>query len=127
MKIFVVEDSAAVRERLIEMIREVEDAEVVGEAETCDTAIAGIINSRPDVAILDIRLADDTGSGIDVLNRVRRQLPGMKAIVLSNYTSPQHIKAGADAGADFVLDKSEDFERIVEILRRMRDGAAGSN
>ena len=127
MKIFVVEDSAAVRERLIEMINEVEDAEVVGEAETCDTAVAGIINSRPDVAILDIRLADDTGSGIDVLNRVRRQLPGMKAIVLSNYTSPQHIKAGADAGADYVLDKSEEFERIVEILRRMRDDAAGSN
>ena len=127
MKIFVVEDSAAVRERLIEMIREVEDAEVVGEAETCDTAVAGIIDARPDVAILDIRLADDTGSGIDVLNRVRRQLPSVKAIILSNYTSPQHIKAGADAGADYVLDKSEDFERIVEILRRMRDDASESN
>lgn len=122
MKIFVVEDSAAVRERLVEMIREVKDAEVVGEAGACDKAVAGIINSRPDVAILDIRLADDTGSGIDVLNAVRKALPAIRAIVLSNYTSPQHLKASADAGAEYFLDKSRDFERIPEILERMKGG-----
>ena len=59
MKVFVVEDSAAVRERLVEMIRDVKDIEVVGEAATYDTAVAGIINTRPDVAVLDIKLAND--------------------------------------------------------------------
>lgn len=120
MKVFVVEDSAAVRERLIEMIGEIEHIEVVGEAATYDTAVAGIMNTRPDVAILDIKLADDAGSGIDVLNKIRRGLPGIRAIVLSNYVTPQHLKASADAGAEYFLDKSADFERISEILEQMR-------
>lgn len=122
MKVFVVEDSAAVRERLVEMIRDVEDMEVVGEAGTYDKAVAGIMQTAPDVAILDIKLADDAGSGIDVLNQVRKTMPALRAIFLSNYVSPQHLKASADAGAAFFLDKSSDFERIPGILQRMRDG-----
>ena len=125
MKVFVVEDSAAVRERLIEMIREIDDIEVVGEADTFDKAVNGIMNTRPDVAVLDIKLADDGGSGIDVLNQVRKGLPEMKAIMLSNYVTPQHIKASADAGAEYFLDKSADFERITEILEQMKSGTSG--
>ena len=87
-----------------------------------DTAVDGIMNTRPDVAVLDIKLADDGGSGIDVLNQVRKGLPAMKAIVLSNYATPQHIKASADAGAEYFLDKSADFERITEILEQMKSG-----
>ena len=126
MKVFVVEDSSAVRERLIEMIREVADVEVVGEAATYDKAVAGIIGSRPDVAILDIKLANDVGSGIDVLSAVRKGMPGLRAIVLSNYATPQHAKASADAGAEYFLDKSADFDRIPEILRQMSSGRTGS-
>ena len=120
LKVFVVEDSAAVRERLVEMIREVKDIEVVGEAATYDTAVAGIIDTRPDVAVLDIKLANETGSGIDALIEVRKTLPGIRAIVLSNYTTPQHLKASADAGAEYFLDKSIDFERVAEILQQMQ-------
>ena len=125
MKVFVVEDSAAVRERLVEMIREIDDVEVVGEAETYDAAVAGIMSTRPDVAVLDIKLADDRGSGIDVLSQVRKGLPAIKAIVLSNYATPQHMKASADAGAEYFLDKSADFERITEILEQMKSSTNG--
>lgn len=125
MKVFVVEDSAAVRERLLEMIRELEDVEVVGEAETYDAAVAGILSTRPDVAVLDIKLADERGSGIDVLAEVKKGLPAMRAIMLSNYATPQHMKASADAGAEYFLDKSADFERIAEILEQMK-GKAGA-
>ena len=127
MKVFVVEDSAAVRERLVEMIREVKDIEVVGEAATYDTAVAGIIDTRPDVAVLDIKLANETGSGIDALIEVRKTLPGIRAIILSNYSTPQHLKASADAGAEYFLDKSSDFERVAEILEQMKVamGSAG--
>ena len=125
MKVYVVEDSAVVRERLLEMLREIEDIEVVGEAETYDAAVTGILDTRPDVAVLDLKLADDGGSGIDVLITVRKGLPAIRAIVLSNYATPQHMKASADAGAEFFLDKSQDFERIAEILEQMK-GESGS-
>jgi DNA-binding NarL/FixJ family response regulator len=39
--------------------------------------------------------------------------------MLTNYTSPQHLRASAEAGAEYFLDKSVDFERIAEILERM--------
>lgn len=125
MKVFVVEDSAAVRERLVEMIREIHNIEVVGEAATYDAAVAGIMNTRPDVAVLDIKLADDRGTGIDVLSQVKKGLPAIKAIVLSNYATPQHMKASSDAGAEYFLDKSADFERITEILEQMKSSTNG--
>jgi DNA-binding NarL/FixJ family response regulator len=126
MKVFVVEDSAAVRERLVEMIREVSDIEVVGEADSYSGAIAGIKGTLPDVAILDIKLADNSGSGIDVLNAVRKELPALRAIVMSNYATPQHVKASADAGAEYFLDKTSDFERIPDILGKIRDSGRGA-
>jgi DNA-binding NarL/FixJ family response regulator len=121
MKVFLVEDSAAIRERLIEMIREVKNVDVVGQAENYSDAVAGIAASRPDVAILDIKLADETATGIDVLAEIKRRLPAVRAIMLSNYATPQHVKASADAGAEYFLDKSADFERIVDILEQLKD------
>ena len=124
MKIFVVEDSAAVRERLVEMVGDLNDVEVVGEAESFGKAVAGILDTKPDVAIVDIRLADDLGTGIDVLHQVRKVLPSIRAIVMSNFATPQFAKASADAGAEYFLDKSQDFERIPEILRYMGSTSA---
>jgi DNA-binding NarL/FixJ family response regulator len=105
-------------------VGEVEGAQIVGDAATFDAAVAGIERTCPDVAILDIKLADGKGTGIDVLQHVRLRLPGLKAIVMSNFATPQHMKASADAGADYFLDKSTDFERITGILQAMH--ASGS-
>jgi DNA-binding NarL/FixJ family response regulator len=121
MKVFIVEDSPVVRERLLDIVRDVEGAELVGDAGNFEDAVHGIMATRPEVAILDIRLADDRGSGIDVLNRVKPQLPGLHAIMLSNYATAQHARASADAGAEYFLDKTVDFERIGEILRELQD------
>jgi DNA-binding NarL/FixJ family response regulator len=124
MKVFVVEDSQAVRERLVDMINDIADVGVVGEADSYDTAVSGILATRPDVAILDISLAE--GSGIDVLAFVKRQLPALKGIMLTNYSSPQHVKASADAGAEYFLDKSSEFEKIVDILERLTQDGSGT-
>ncbi len=75
------------------------------------------MSTQPDVAILDISLAE--GNGIDVLVNVKPRLPALKGIMLTNYSSPQHLKASADAGAEYFLDKSVDFERIAEILAQL--------
>lgn len=125
MKVFVAEDSAPVRERLIEMISEIEGFEVVGEAATAREAVSGIRESRPDVAIFDIQLA--AGSGIEALIEARRERPILKAIVLTNYATPQHEKASAEAGADYFLDKSADFEKITEILQSMKADQNGAS
>lgn len=122
MRVFVVEDSPAVRERLVEIINEIPGSTVVGEAATQSEAVSGIRRTRPDVGIFDIQLAQ--GSGIDALAEVKRELPGLRGIVLSNYATPQHRRASIEAGAEYFLDKSADFERITEILDAMHAGEA---
>jgi DNA-binding NarL/FixJ family response regulator len=114
MKVFIVEDSAAVCERLIEMIEGSGEHDIVGQAATYDDAVAGISATRPDVGIFDIKL--ERGNGIDVLTHVRKSQPTLVGIVMSNYATAQHAKASAEAGAEYFLDKSADFERINEIL-----------
>jgi DNA-binding NarL/FixJ family response regulator len=117
MKVFVVEDSSAVRERLVEIINEINGLCVSGEADTCAGAVSGILRAQPDVGIFDIQLAE--GSGIDALAEVKRALPALRTIVMSNYATPQHMRAAAAAGAEYFLDKSAEFERIGEILSLM--------
>lgn len=118
MKVFLVEDSAAVCERLVEMIEASGGHKVVGKAATYDDAVAGISATRPEVGIFDIQLA--RGNGIEALAAAKRSLPGLIGIVMSNYTTPQYAKASADAGADYFLDKSADFERIQDILSSLQ-------
>jgi DNA-binding NarL/FixJ family response regulator len=118
MRVFLVEDSAAVCERLAEMIEASGNHDVVGQAGTYDEAIAGITATQPDVGIFDIKLG--SGNGIDVLAQVRKTMPELVGIVMSNYVTPQHAKASAAAGAQYFLDKSADFERITEILATLQ-------
>ena len=120
MNIFIVEDSSAVLERLVDLVGEVPGIQMVGDARNYDDAVSGILSTRPDVAILDIKLANDRGSGIDVLQRVKAELPGLKAIMLSNHATPQHLRASVEAGAEYFLDKSTDFERISGILEQLQ-------
>ncbi|MGZ5233293.1 MAG: response regulator [Burkholderiales bacterium] len=123
MKIFLVEDSIPIRQRLVEMIEANGLHSIVGEADNFEDAVAGISRSQPDVAIFDIKLA--RGNGIHALAEAKRRQPGLRSIVMSNYTTPQHRKASADAGADYFLDKSADFERITEILSLLHNGQRG--
>jgi DNA-binding NarL/FixJ family response regulator len=120
MKVFLVEDSAPLCERLIEIIEAEGEHTVIGQAANYDDAVRGITATRPDVGIFDIKL--ERGNGIDALAEAKRRMPDLIGIVMSNYATPQHVKASSDAGAQFFLDKSADFERINEILSSLSDG-----
>lgn len=115
MNVFVVEDAAQVRKRLVAMLRTVPGVKVVGEAESVGDAISGVLGSDTDTVLLDLQLTD--GSGLDVLTAIKAQRPGLHVIVLSNFTSTQHRRASMGAGADVFLDKSQEFGRVPAILR----------
>ena len=119
LKVFLVEDSVPIRQRLVEMIESDGGNEIVGEATTYDDAVAGISATQPDVGIFDIKLQH--GNGIEALAESKRRHPGLVGIVMSNYATPQHMKASAQAGAQYFLDKSADFERIAEILSSLSE------
>ncbi len=114
--VFLVEDSPAIRARLAATIRGIEGAKLVGEAGSVGAAIDGIRSTHPRAVILDLQLED--GSGLDVLRAVYPAAPGLHVAVLTNYATDQHRRACMDAGAEYFLDKSSDFPRIREIVRR---------
>lgn len=114
VRVFVVEDSAQIRERLLALLAEIDGVQVIGEAEGAPDAIARILSTRPDAVVLDISLAP--GSGLDVLRAVHPQAPGIAFIVLTNFANPQYRKRCMDAGASHFFDKSTEMAEVKQLL-----------
>lgn len=112
--VFIVEDHAAVRERLISMLHGAERFTVVGEAETPKAAIEGILKTIPDSVVLDIHLTG--GNGLEVLRKVRAVEPGIEFVVLTNHPNAQYRHAFMSAGAVCVLDKSTEFSKLPDAI-----------
>lgn len=122
MRILIADDSAVVRERLINLLTDLRGIEVVGQAEDAIEARILAEKLRPDVAILDLRMPK--GSGADVLRDIKMLDPTPKVIMLTNYPHPENRKKCIDRGADYFFDKSIEFQRVVSVLRDMlRDPA----
>jgi DNA-binding NarL/FixJ family response regulator len=115
MKVFVVEDSLVVLERLGKMLRAVPGVDVVGCAGDVYEAIDGILAARPDVVILDLNL--EHGSGFDVLSKVHQREPAIGFYVLSNFASEAYRRHAERLGALGVFDKTHEFERVREVIR----------
>jgi DNA-binding NarL/FixJ family response regulator len=111
---FIVDDSAAIRSRLAEVLHGIRDVDLVGEAETSREAIDGILRVRPDSVLLDLNLG--TGNGMEVLRRVRAAAPEIVFVVLTNHSEPQYRSACQKAGARYFLDKSTEFERVRDVI-----------
>ncbi len=118
MRVFIIDDSAIVRERLTAMLSELEGIEIVGYAEDAFSAIDGVRAVKPDVVILDIQMPG-SASGIYALEKIRCESPAPTIIMLTNYSYPQYRKRCADAGAAFFFDKSTEFERVPEVLKAL--------
>lgn len=117
MKVFIVDDSALVRERIIAMISEHPGIEITGQAENAQEAINSIRKLKPDVAILDIRMPG--GNGIEVLRNIKKNNSAPTVIILTNYPYPQYRKKCMEAGADYFFDKSTEFQKIIEVLKKL--------
>lgn len=112
--VFLVEDSPAIRARLASRLVNLANVEIVGEAETADAAVEGILREHPDSVLLDIRLLN--GTGLDVLRKVHPQEPDTVFIVLTNEPDERYRKLYLGAGAAHFLDKSNEFDKAVALI-----------
>ncbi len=103
-----------VRARLADLFGAVPGADVVGEADCADTAIRDILALRPDIVLLDIKLAE--GSGFDVLRAVCCEAPEVDFYMLSNFTADPYRRLAERLGARGFFDKSKEIERVREIV-----------
>ena len=115
MKVLIADDSEVVRKRLAEMISEVPGVEISGQAKDGQETIRLIEEIKPDAVVLDVRMPK--GSGIDVLKYIRNGVqPKPLVIVLTNYPYPHYRKKCLAMGADYFIEKSVEFEKVVDVL-----------
>ena len=114
MRVFIVEDSVVMRERLSALLGNIAHIEIVGHS--CDEtgAIEHIDALLPDAVVLDISL--QPGSGISVLEHIKKHHGGIKVMVLTNYIDDFYIKRCMAAGADFFFDKTFQLEQLRAVF-----------
>lgn len=123
MKIFLVEDSSLVRQRLIEALSVMENMEIIGHAETEEDALLELSRVGADVAILDIQLK--RGSGMNVLLKTRAKDARLRIIILTNFSYSQYREKCLACGADHFFDKTTEFMKVSEVLRQWSAAGAG--
>lgn len=116
LKVYLVEDSPVLRDRVIESLEDTGNSRVVGSADTEEDAVNGIVASTPDAVVLDIQLRK--GNGLNVLRRLRSLKLDVRplVIVLTNYNIPEFRVRALSAGTDFFFDKATEFHRVAEVI-----------
>lgn len=93
---------------------------MVAEAGDGHQAIEAIGESKPDVAVLDVRMPK--ASGIDVTRWVRENAPSTAVLVLSAYDDDPYVLAVLEAGANGYVLKNADAEDIIRAVRSVHEG-----
>jgi DNA-binding NarL/FixJ family response regulator len=114
MRLFLVEDSSLLADRLEAMLATLPGVEVIGRAGTAPAATAAILERRPDLVVLDIQLAH--GSGLDVLRELHARAPELDVVMLSNYSSDPYRQIAERFGAKAFFDKTREFERVRDLV-----------
>jgi DNA-binding NarL/FixJ family response regulator len=114
LRVFIVEDSRQVLERLEEMVGNIDGACCAGSATTVDAALRGIADTRPDAVILDIRL--EQGSGFDVLRALKAAALPTQVYIFSNLASEPYRRMAQRLGAAAFFDKCNQTDDMRALL-----------
>jgi DNA-binding NarL/FixJ family response regulator len=128
VRVIVADDSMLLREGVVRML-EGTGFEVVGQARDGAELMREARLSRPDVAIIDLRMPPSyTDEGLRAALAIRAELPGTGVLVLSQYLEDQYALEllGDDAaGVGYLLkDRVSDLERFTDAVRRVGEGGS---
>ena len=123
VKVFLLDDHELVRRGIIDLISGYDDLEVVGEASTGEEALRRIAITTPDVALLDVRLGDPDGSGIEICRDLRSAYPEIVCLMLTSYSDDDALIASVLAGASGYLLKQIRGPELIDSIRRAANGA----
>jgi CheY-like chemotaxis protein len=114
VRVLLIDDSTVVRSRLARLLEDLGGDIEVAEAAGAPDGLASARNHPPDAVILDIRLR--AGSGLDVLQELKRGETPPLVIMLTNHASDHHRRWCEKHGADFFFDKTSEFEKVLDVL-----------
>jgi two-component system, NarL family, response regulator DevR len=120
LRIFLVDDHEVVRRGVRDMLEVEDDFEVVGEAGSVEEALHRVAATRPDVAVLDVRLPD--GSGVELCRELRSTYPGIVCLMLTSFDDDEALFEAIVAGASGYVLKQVKGSDIVTAVRQVGAG-----
>jgi DNA-binding NarL/FixJ family response regulator len=117
-RVYIVDDSSTVRNNLGETLKELAGIEPVGATDGEHEARRWLAANEWDLAIVDLFLRE--GSGMNVLQALRKTRAGQRIVVLSNHSSADVRWRCRQLGADAVFDKSTEIEALVDYCVQLR-------
>src|SRR6516165_11668699 len=119
-RVLLVDDHPAVREALALRIGLQSDLEVCGEAADMDGALRLVAETRPHLAVVDIKLK--TSDGIDLIKRIKDRNDHVRILVWSAHSEALYAERALRAGAHGYVNKDQATDRIIEAIRRVLEG-----
>jgi DNA-binding NarL/FixJ family response regulator len=124
VKVLVADDHEVVRTGLASLLAG-SDIKIVAEAQNGKEAIKLAVKHKPDVALMDIRMPDC--DGLDALDKIHRELPDTRVVMLSTYDNPTYVARSVALGAsDYVL-KGASRQQLISTITGAASGKAPSS
>ena len=124
-RILIVEDYEVVRESFADLIGLEPDLEVAAALGSGGEALAwladGAGDRAPDLVLVDVSLPEM--SGIDLAERLRRERPALKTLLVSGHEREVYARQLEEAGAAGYVNKHEAAQTLLPTIRRVLDGA----
>ena len=126
MRVVVAEDAMITREGLVRLLQEA-GVDVVAEAQDADELLRKVSTTRPDAAIVDIRMPPtNTDEGLVAARAIRLQHPDVAVLILSSYIEPRYamqlLQDHPERVGYLLKERVFDIAVLVDALRRLADG-----
>ncbi|MFJ4426677.1 LuxR C-terminal-related transcriptional regulator [Streptomyces bobili] len=126
MRVVLAEDLFLLRDGLVRLL-EAYDFEIVAAVDNGPSLLRALVDERPDVAVVDVRLPPTfTDEGLQAALAARKQVPGLPVLVLSQYVEQLYARellADGSGGIGYLLkDRVFDPDQFVESVRRVAAG-----
>ncbi|HEX3491736.1 MAG TPA: response regulator transcription factor [Streptosporangiaceae bacterium] len=122
IRVVVVDDHPVVRAGLRGMLAPHPDIEVAGEASSADEAVAAVLEHRPDVVLMDLRMPGT--DGVQATRLVLARQPQCRVVVLTTYDNDADILHAVEAGASGYLLKDASPDELAQAIRAAAAGGS---
>lgn len=119
IKILIADDHELVRLGLRNLVADTE-IKIISEAASGEEAIKKALSDKPDVVLLDVRMAK--GDGLNALGRIKLELPEMPIVILSTYDNPTYVARAVALGAAGYVLKGATRDKLLDTLRAASRG-----
>lgn len=117
MRILIADDSKFILDRLEQMLKGLEDVDLVGCFQNGTDALNSLRILKPDLAVLDNKMPGL--KGMDIIKEIRKENATVKLILLTLYSNSYYRRQALKSGADYFFSKSEEFEKIPELITEL--------